>query len=192
MWPGLRRTGHFGRSTWASARFSRANGRRATKETRQRAFCGRRANHAGNFFLTSDYSHTHAACGTPTMRTARGRVLFASCVRKEKKRTHRNECFLVSVSDAEPGGGARGRDGTALACVSLPVQSSDVTVGFTRSHLRHGFVRSGSVPRETNTAGSEKCDSRTASQGLGRFWRRFRGIMTLAPHPTYQPATGCA
>ena len=35
------------------------------------------------FFLKSDYSHTHAACGTPTMRTARGRVLFASCVRKK-------------------------------------------------------------------------------------------------------------
>ena len=35
------------------------------------------------FFLKSDYSHTPAACGTPTMRTARGRVLFASCVRKK-------------------------------------------------------------------------------------------------------------
>ena len=84
VWPGLRRTGHFGRSTWASARLSRANGRRATtKETRQRAFCGRRANHAGIFFLKSDYSHTPAAYGTPTMRTARGRVLFASCVPKK-------------------------------------------------------------------------------------------------------------
>ena len=76
--PGSRRTNRFGRSIWASALFSRAIGQRATKETRQRAFCGRRANHAGIFFLKSDYSHTPAACGTPTMRTARGRVLFAA------------------------------------------------------------------------------------------------------------------
>ena len=76
------------------------------------------------------------------MRTARGRVLFASCVRKKNTNNTSQRMFLVSVSDAEPGGGARGRDGTALACVSLPVQSSDVTVDFTRSHLRHGFMGS--------------------------------------------------
>ena len=37
----------------------------------------------GHIFLKSDYSHTPEAYGTPTMRTARGRVLFASCVRKK-------------------------------------------------------------------------------------------------------------
>ena len=58
---------------------------------------------------------------------------------KKTQTTHRNERTDVEP-DAEPGGGARVRDGTAFVCVSLSVQSSDVTVGFTRSHLRHGFV----------------------------------------------------
>ena len=56
--PGSRRTNRFGRSIWASAFFSRAIGQRATKETRQRAFCGRRANHAGIFFKRVTI-HTH-------------------------------------------------------------------------------------------------------------------------------------
>ena len=36
--PGSRRTNRFGRSTWASALFSRAIGQRATKETRRALF----------------------------------------------------------------------------------------------------------------------------------------------------------
>ena len=77
--PGSRRTNRFGRSTWASALFSRAIGQRATKETRRALF-------AVVVWGGSDETHGYRSLEVPggrehhTRTTGRVRCLFGLTV----------------------------------------------------------------------------------------------------------------